>query len=196
MNVQRAFSEPVHDAQAAYRALLAAMAEPFLPVLITALPTAPASLTSACAAACLTLLDNETAVWLQPSFDASVRRWLSFHTQCAFVEDPARAQFALIGDPRELPGIDAFNCGNINHPESSTTLFMQIQSFEGGLEVRAHGPGIAGERALRPRTLGPEFWQQWSESSRGFPLGVDAFLFADTGVAGLPRATRIELGAP
>jgi alpha-D-ribose 1-methylphosphonate 5-triphosphate synthase subunit PhnH len=195
MSFQRAFSEPVHGAQSTYRALLGAMAEPLLPVGIAAVPTAPHGLECASAAACLTLLDHETPVWLQPSFDGGVRGWLSFHSRCPFVTDPAQAQFALIGTPIEAPQLAAFNAGNITHPETSTTLLIQIQSFDGGVEVRGRGPGIEGERTLRPRGLPPVFWQQWTESCRAFPLGVDVFLFASTGVIGLPRTTRIDTGA-
>lgn len=195
MSLRRAFADPVHDAQAAYRGLLAALAEPFLPVVITAVAAAPSGLGSACAAACLTLLDNETEVWLQPSFDADVRQWLAFHTRCAFVSDPGQAQFAVLGAPLEAPPLDAFNAGTITRPQSSATLLIQVQSFESGVVARARGPGIEGGRTLAPEALPPTFWRQWTQNSDAFPLGIDVFLFAGISVVGLPRTTRVDLGA-
>ena len=89
------FKDPVHEAQQTFRALLDALARPGM-AQTTAAVTPPAGLTSGCAAACLTLLDLETVVWLQPEISAPAKSWLLFHTGCRFTEQPQSADFALI----------------------------------------------------------------------------------------------------
>jgi alpha-D-ribose 1-methylphosphonate 5-triphosphate synthase subunit PhnH len=74
------FKNPVHDAQTTFRNLLEALANPGSQHQITALVEAPAGLNPACCAACLTLFDLETQVWLQPTIEAEVKNWLLFHS--------------------------------------------------------------------------------------------------------------------
>jgi alpha-D-ribose 1-methylphosphonate 5-triphosphate synthase subunit PhnH len=90
------FKNPVHDAQTTFRAMLEALANPGSQRQITSLVEAPAGLSLACAAACLTLLDLETQVWLQPTVEEEVKTWLRFHTGCRFTELAQTANFAII----------------------------------------------------------------------------------------------------
>ncbi len=89
------FKDPIHDAQTTFRSLLEALANPGSKCQITASLKAPVGLSPACAAACLTLLDLETQVWLQPTLEEDVKNWLLFHTGCRFTTEPQTANFAI-----------------------------------------------------------------------------------------------------
>ena len=184
------FSDPVHDSQRTFRALLDALARPGI-IQSTPSLTAPSELTSSCASACLTLLDLETSVWLQPCLPESVRSWLLFHTGCRFTTDPNTADFAIIVDVESAPDLDQFGYGTPEYPEASTSLLMQIPSMEGGPEVTLKGPGILEEIAIAP-PLAAEFWQQWQEMTPEYPLGLDIWFFADEQILGLPRTSRLS----
>ncbi|HEY9621315.1 MAG TPA: phosphonate C-P lyase system protein PhnH [Crinalium sp.] len=183
------FQNAVHDAQTTFRALLEALAHPGRSCPIPLTTTPPPGITSAFAAACLTLLDLETQVWLQPGSD--IESWLRFHTGCRFTNEPQQANFAVIWEADRLPSLQAFNSGTAEYPESSTTLLIQVERLVGGETVVLQGPGILGERAIAPR-LPTQFWQQWSSNHHTYPLGVDVFLFDQTHVMGLPRTIAIQ----
>jgi alpha-D-ribose 1-methylphosphonate 5-triphosphate synthase subunit PhnH len=185
------FTDPVRDAQQTFRALLDACARPGIPSAITAEIVPPAGLTAACAAACLTLFDLDVRIWLQPCFDPSVKNWLQFHTGCQFVAESDRADFAVIQQIETLPELSHFNCGTHEQPEASTTLLIQIASWEGGQPVVLTGPGILEQRIVTPHLAG-SFWQQCEINHRSYPLGIDVFLFAKDDVIGLPRTTRAD----
>lgn len=202
------FSDSIHDAQQTFRALLSANARPGRPEKITAVmsvpramvrlrsPTnatpSPPGLTPACGAACLTLLDLDVALWLQPSFTTSVKNWLLFHTGCCLTEYPDHGDFALIEDLAGLPELSIFNMGTGEQPETSTTLLIQVESFDMGQPVILTGPGILGEQVIAP--LVPQhFWDFWIENHGAYPQGVDVFLFTEDLVMGLPRTVRAEV---
>lgn len=181
------FQDAVHEAQTTFRALLAALAHPGQ---IWAIPSSIAlqAIGSPLAAACLTLLDLDTQVWLQPGLD--IESWLRFHTGCRVNPDPQQAQFALLTDVGRSPALQDFNPGTPEYPEGSTTLLIQVAELSGGDPVVLRGPGIFDEQSIAPQ-LPAQFWQQWL-SQHAYPLGVDVFLFDRTHVMGLPRTTAIQ----
>lgn len=183
------FHDPVHDAQQTFRALLDALARPGHPQ-TTAMVTAPAGLTSGCAAACLTLMDLETTVWLQPGLPEAVKSWLLFHTGCRFTAHPEAADFAVMIDCETMPNLDEFKWGTAEYPEASTSLLIQLPSLHVGDTVTLQGPGILGAIALQT-SLHQSFWQQWQEMATDYPLGVDAWCFAEQQVIGLPRTAQV-----
>jgi alpha-D-ribose 1-methylphosphonate 5-triphosphate synthase subunit PhnH len=183
------FQDPVQDAQQTFRALLDALARPGIPQ-STATITAPAGLTTSCAAACLTLLDLETSVWLQPGTPEAAKSWLLFHTGCRFNDQPQTADFALIGDIETMPRLDQFSWGVADYPEASTSLLIQLPSLQGQHPVRLKGPGILGAITLQS-CLNGDFWHQWQDMTDQYPLGLDAWCFAGNQVVGLPRTARI-----
>lgn len=184
--------DPIHNAQQTFRALLDAHARPGTSYQIAAEMSLPVGLTAACGAACLTLLDLDVVVWLQPSFSAQVRAWLLFHTGCRFTQYPQEANFALIQNLADLPELSIFNWGTAEKPEASTTLLVQVESFEKGQPVILTGPGILDQQASAP-ALPRHFWDFWTQNHQAYPQGVDIFLFTENAVMGLPRTARPEV---
>lgn len=184
------FVDPVHHAQKTFRALLQSLARPGI-WQTTAELTPPPELSASCAAACLTLCDLETTLWLQPELSEDIRSWLLFHTGCRFTTDPQAAEFALIGNVATAPKLHEFHQGSAEYPEASTSLLIQLPSFEGGMSVTLQGPGILGTMAVN-LPLPHDFWQQWQAMTDSYPLGVDGWFFAADQVLGLPRTARLS----
>ena len=116
------FTDPVGEAQATFRAVLDAMARPGRLHRVGARLTAPAPLDQATAAVLLTLVDNETPLWLEPCV-AAAGDWLAFHCGASIVDVPGHAAFALA---LSLPDLAALSAGSHEAPESSATLILQI----------------------------------------------------------------------
>ncbi|MEA5465806.1 phosphonate C-P lyase system protein PhnH [Leptothoe sp. PORK10 BA2] len=188
------FENPVQAAQKTFRGLLNSLSRPGIPQ-VTADVTPPDGLNGACGAACLTLLDLETTVWLQPGFPEEVRDWLVFHAGCYFTEDPQAADFAVIWDVSRAPDLATFSLGTSEYPEASTSLLIQVPSLEGGEEVSLRGPGILDEISVS-LPLSHTFWSQWQDISLDYPLGLDCWCFAGNRVVGLPRTAQIVSTPP
>lgn len=185
------FQDTVRDAQTTFRSLLDSMARPGIVFAIAATLEPPDGLTSTCAVACLTLLDLETRVWLQPEIPDASRDWLLFHTGCRFTDSPRNADFALIAHVNGCPNLTDFNRGSSEYPEASTTLLIQVDSLTGGEPVILQGAGILDEIAIAPQ-LPVQFWQQWQINAESYPLGVDVFCFDRDRVMGLPRSSQLK----
>ena len=185
------FKDSVHDAQTTFRSLLEALANPGRQCQITSLVKAPVGLSSACAAACLTLLDLETQGWLQPTLEEDVKNWLLFHTGFRLTDKPQAADFAIINHCQSMPSLSAFKQGTDEEPETSTTLLVQVENFESGHSVTLTGPGIKEMRSLTVKGLSSIFWEDLTKNVRNYPLGIDIFLFTTNTVVGLPRTTKL-----
>jgi len=185
------FSHPVHDVQVTFRALMDALARPGKRQSISPDLALPEGINLSCAAACLTLLDLETQVWLQANTRETIKNWLVFHTGCRLTTDLSQAEFALILDSSKLSELSCFYPGTDEEPQTSTTLFLQINSLTGGQPVKLTGPGILGEIHISP-ILPSNFWNEWRKNHQTYPLGVDILLMAETEVIGLPRTVKAE----
>ena len=137
------FADPVGEAQATFRAVLDAMARPGRLHRAGERLTAPAPLDRATAAVLLTLVDNETPLWLDPAA-AAARDWLAFHCGAAIVDAPDEAAFALA---LSLPDLDSAAGGPHEAPESSATLILQVAALGTGARYRLSGSGPARTRA-------------------------------------------------
>jgi alpha-D-ribose 1-methylphosphonate 5-triphosphate synthase subunit PhnH len=184
------FADPVVGAQASFRAVLEAMARPGSLHRAGDGLTPPAPLDPATAAVLLTLIDAETAVWLDPAAEAA-RGWLAFHCGVEFAAAPERAEFALaLG----LPPLATLNPGTHEGPETSATLILQVAALDQGAAYRLSGPGLRVPATLRVQGLGDGFLGWWRENAAIYPRGIDLMLCAGTMLAALPRSVRIEEG--
>ncbi|HCG40698.1 MAG TPA: phosphonate C-P lyase system protein PhnH [Pseudomonas sp.] len=187
--LQAAFADPVLDAQKSFRAALKSLAEPGTrqPLVSVA---AIDHLQAASYALCLSLLDNDTPLWLAPAFDTpAIRANLAFHCGCPIVEAREEAMFALL-DAAALDDLSGFYNGSERYPDQSCTLLIQLDRLDRGPALSWHGPGIDGSR-LVGLPLKPAFWQQRA-ARNDFPRGLDALFCAEGEVLGLPRSTRIS----
>jgi alpha-D-ribose 1-methylphosphonate 5-triphosphate synthase subunit PhnH len=186
------FADPVREAQAAFRAVLDAMARPGT---IACLPApaepAPAPLAPAAAALALTLCDADTPVWLDADLAASdVPAWLKFHCGCRIVGDAGAAGFVFAaGRPPAMAALDA---GSDLYPDRSATLVVQVGGFGSGERLRLSGPGIRDVAGVTVAGLPPGFAAQRAANLRAYPRGVDCILVAGARVLCLPRSTVVE----
>ena len=120
------FEDLIHNSQSTFKVLLNALSRPGTIKQITTQLTPPSGFNIACAAACLTLFDLETRVWLQLALNEEVKNWLLFHTGCRFCEDINLADFALIWDLDSMPDLSQFKQGTPVYPEDSTTLLITL----------------------------------------------------------------------
>ena len=188
------FTNTIHDAQLTFRALLDALTRPGT-VQTTVALAPPTGLEPSCAAACLTLLDLETRVWLQPGFSEAVRSWLVFHTGCRFTDVPHTADFAVIWQLATAPDFAKFSWGTAEYPEASTSLLIQLPELTGGAAVTLQGPGIFHDVSVN-LPLPVTVWQQWQTMTEEYPLGLDCWYFAQNQVVGLPRTAKLVTELP
>jgi alpha-D-ribose 1-methylphosphonate 5-triphosphate synthase subunit PhnH len=186
------FADPVHESQRTFRGVLDAMAHPGRIVTIDTALVPPAPLHASTAALALTLLDFETALWVDIMVSSEARDWLRFHAGVAIVNDPAQASFAIVADARQLPSLDAFSLGTDERPERSTTVVVQVDGLEPRDGHRLTGPGIADEAWLTVRGVPQTFWRALRDNHGRFPRGVDVLLTAGDRLAALPRTTLVE----
>jgi alpha-D-ribose 1-methylphosphonate 5-triphosphate synthase subunit PhnH len=182
------FADPVGDAQSTFRAVLDAMARPGQVHHVGSALTAPAPLDRATAAVLLTLVDNETPLWVD-SGAAEARAWLAFHCGAAIVDAPNAAMFALT---LSLSDLQQFSAGTHEMPESSATLIVQVAALDAGARYRLSGPGLRSPVVLAVTGLPADFARIWQDNHAQYPCGVDVVLCADTALAALPRSVAIE----
>jgi alpha-D-ribose 1-methylphosphonate 5-triphosphate synthase subunit PhnH len=184
------FADPVFDSQRTFRQLLDALAQPG--VIHTLTGAAPvAALYPASVAIGLTLLDFETRLWLDPAVrDRQTLHYFSFHCNCPLVEDCAKADFAIVTNPFNMPELQQFMSGSDEYPDRSTTLIVQVPALRAQSGLRLHGPGIEDYREIAIDGLPDVFWRQLQESRQWFPRGVDAVFTQAERVVALPRTTQ------
>lgn len=186
------FSDPVFQSQGAFRALLAALAEPGTRQVVAGGVLPPDGLHAATATTLLTLADYETPIWLPPALrDGSAGFWLRFHCGAALVSEPGKAAFAVIDGLSQEPALATFDAGSDQFPDRSTTVIVQCAAIEGGEAVTLTGPGIAGSRVIAPAGLRAGFWTEVAANNARYPLGIDLLLAHGDAVIGLPRSTQI-----
>jgi alpha-D-ribose 1-methylphosphonate 5-triphosphate synthase subunit PhnH len=187
------FADPVHSAQAAFRAVLEAMSRPGTVHAIGANVASSQPLSPAMAAIALTLCDQDTLVWLDAELRASqdVAAWLRFHCGAKIVDDASAASFAFAADIRALPAFDSFNLGSADYPDRSTTLVLRVGSFTTGQALMLEGPGIKSRQTFRADPLPDDFAKRLRQNRELFPRGVDLILASATEIAALPRSVRL-----
>lgn len=188
-----AFADPVLQAQSTFRAILDALARPGTVQPLGEAVAAPAPLSMGAAAVALTLCDHDTPVWLDAALRANddVALWLRFHCGCPLVDDRHDAAFAFASDIEDLPPFEAFSLGTAEYPDRSTTVVLQVQSFQAGIELALEGPGIRGRMSFCADPLPADIAKRLTANRALSPRGVDLLLVSPTAVAGLPRSVRI-----
>ena len=188
------FENRVFDAQASFRAIMDALANPGRIETIALAPEAPSMLAPALSCAALTLIDHDTPVYFDAASraDREIAGFLGFHTGCRFVEDASRAAFALIGDAAQCPDLASFAQGTLEYPDRSTTLMLQVESLETETGLTLSGPGIKETSSLCAAPLWPGFADQLRANRARFPQGVDLLFCAGNRIVGVPRSTHIE----
>jgi alpha-D-ribose 1-methylphosphonate 5-triphosphate synthase subunit PhnH len=187
------FSNPVLASQAVFRTVMEAMARPGTIAELDVAITSPAPLGVAAAALALTLLDFETLFWLDPMLAAApdVDGWLKFHTGAPRAADPASAAFAFVAKSAPVPGFGAFDLGNIEYPDRSTTLVLEVETLNDGDAFHLSGPGIKESRSLAAAPLPADFADRMAANRALFPRGVDIVLTCGRRLAALPRSVQL-----
>jgi alpha-D-ribose 1-methylphosphonate 5-triphosphate synthase subunit PhnH len=189
------FAEPVFGAQATFRALMDAFANPGLIQSLASPLEAPPALGKELAAVALTLCDHDTQLWLDPALAESdaVMSWLRFHTGAPLTTDPVRTHIALVSTAEALPALERFALGTDEYPDRSTTIALVIDALDGGRDLCLRGPGISDRRHVSPSGLPGDLIAQWVANGDLFPRGIDLLLVSNGAVLGLTRTTRISM---
>lgn len=191
LTLRPGFADPVIDSQRAFRIVLDAMARPGRIGTLADGLSPPAPLTVGAAALCLTLVDQDTPLWLAPGIGTpEVAAFLRFHCGCRIVNDPALAAFA-VADGAELPALERFAAGDDAWPETSTTVIVQVDALSDSRGLSLTGPGIESLHRLSVDGLRTGIWAEWAANHALFPRGVDLILVAGRQVAALPRTTVV-----
>lgn len=193
MALRPGFRDPVHDAQAVFRAAMEALSRPGL---VRALPTdlaPPEPLTAELAALALALCDADTTIWLDAPLarSAEVAAYLRFHTGASITATPEAAAFALIVDASACPAFTAFAQGTPDYPDGSATLILALDHLteEDGLAFT--GPGINGRVRFDAGPLPADWSARLAANHALFPCGLDILLTAPGRMTGLPRSARV-----
>ncbi|MCA3260325.1 MAG: phosphonate C-P lyase system protein PhnH [Telmatospirillum sp.] len=188
--MQAGFANPVDDAQAAFRAVLDAIARPGRLAHFAAPAELPPGLGRAAAALALTLVDMDTAVWLSPACAPSAD-WLRFHCSARVAASPSAARFAF-ANAAECPPLANFDLGTNEYPDQSTTLVLEVPSLASGGSLALRGPGIETVEHVGIAGLPAGFWGQRDMLHELFPRGLDVVFVAGDVALALPRTTRVE----
>jgi alpha-D-ribose 1-methylphosphonate 5-triphosphate synthase subunit PhnH len=185
------FSDPGHDAQRLFRAVLDAFAHPGRITNLPDPPAGPGAICPATAGYLLTLVDRDTPLWLAPEFERrAVRDFVRFHTGAPIVARRDEAVFAVLA--HDTASLDGFAIGTDPYPDRSATLVIEVPVLGAGAARRWHGPGIDGSAAVAVGGLGADFWQAWADNHALFPCGVDVVFAAGSQLLALPRSIAVE----
>jgi alpha-D-ribose 1-methylphosphonate 5-triphosphate synthase subunit PhnH len=185
------FSDPGHDAQRLFRAVLDAFAHPGRIMSLPDPPAGPGTISPATAAYLLTLVDRDTPLWLAPEFELpAVRDFVRFHTGAPIVARRDEAVFAVLA--HDTASLDGFAIGTDPYPDRSATLVIEVPVLGAGAARRWRGPGIDGQAAVAVGGLGADFWQAWADNHALFPCGIDVVFAAGSQLLALPRSIAVE----
>ncbi|MBO6862593.1 MAG: phosphonate C-P lyase system protein PhnH [Alphaproteobacteria bacterium] len=187
------FSNPVHDSANAFRAILDAMARPGRIVDLPALPEPPKGFDAAAAVLALSLLDDDTPVWIDPGLrNAALDAYLRFHAGCPIVERTDRCRFAFVAVEAFAELVEDLPIGDPDYPDRSATAIVLCDGLTGGVRRALRGPGIQDVAHLAPKGMTGEGWESLTRNQVLFPLGIDTIFVSKGQIAALPRSIRIS----
>ena len=191
-----AFADPAFESQAAFRAILRAIASPGAIESCGLGLAPPTPLSPAAAAAILTLADFETPLWIASSLaeGGEAAAYLKFHTGAPLAASPRDAAFALLDLERDSLDLKSFAQGAPGYPDRSTTIVAQTRSLARRTGMRISGPGVRGTADIEFGPAPADFLSQWEANRSTFPLGVDLILAHGAELAALPRSVRVAGG--
>lgn len=184
---------PAQDNQRIFRAILLTMSRPGTVTVLGNWAEPPTALYPATAAVCLTLADMDTPLWIGKNGPQDVQTYLRFHCGSPMVRKQEKASFAVILDGTDLPDLTLFNQGDLEYPDRSATVIIQVKTIEVGRGVKLTGPGIKNEMQIEVGGLHPDFWQDFQQNNLNFPLGLDVILATPTEIVSLPRTVQVEV---
>ena len=193
MDAAREPRDPALENQRIFRAILLTMSRPGTVTVLGNWPRPPQDLHPAAAAVCLALVDMDTPLWLGRSAPGDIQTYLRFHCGCPVTRRPESAAFGLILDGLELPDLGLFHPGELEYPDRSATLIIQVRAMNVGRGIPLSGPGIQGETRLHVDGLNPDFWRMLQRNARRFPLGFDVILATQTEIVSLPRTIQVGI---
>jgi alpha-D-ribose 1-methylphosphonate 5-triphosphate synthase subunit PhnH len=193
MDAAREPRDPALENQRIFRAILLTMSRPGTVTVLGNWPRPPQDLHPAAAAVCLALVDMDTPLWLGRSAPGDIQTYLRFHCGCPVTRRPENAAFGLILDGLELPDLGLFHPGELEYPDRSATLIIQVRAMNVGRGIPLSGPGIQGETRLHVDGLNPDFWRMLQRNARRFPLGFDVILATQTEIVSLPRTIQVGI---
>lgn len=189
--VSGGFQDAVLGAQAVFRRVMDAFAQPGTLADLGGFVGAPAPLGAAAAALIATLADADAPVFLEGDDTAEAARWIGFQTGAEIVSDPARAAFALLAAQSDPMRWGRFPIGTDAYPDRSATLILPVEALDGGPALALRGPGIDTVARIAPVGLPQGFLSVRAANAALFPRGLDLVLVAGDRCAALPRTTRI-----
>jgi alpha-D-ribose 1-methylphosphonate 5-triphosphate synthase subunit PhnH len=187
------FRDAVGQSQEIFRTVLMALSEPGRIMSVTCPPDAKLGVDPAALAILLTLVDDDTPVWIGGESNNALAAYLRFHTGAPVVSDPGAAQFALIADGERAPPLRVFNLGAEDFPDRSATVILGVQGLGANGAFALRGPGIPDRRQLAIAGLPTHFAADWAENHAQFPCGVDLIFTCGTQLVGLPRSVAVEV---
>lgn len=191
-------ADVARSAQTIFRTLTDALSRPGTVLPLPVSFVTPAPLTPGLAAIALTLVDQETPLWLDAGLAGSeaALRLLRFHTGARIVDAPSQAAFALVSDALAMPELQAFAQGTPDYPDRSTTVIVAVSHLapappgaRGALTFA--GPGVRERAGLSVGPLPFNIRTQMAENRARYPRGVDCFFVSQEYVAALPRSTTV-----
>jgi len=192
MSLVASFQNPVADAQYSFRRILKALSEPGVSVALPAVQSFGA-LCPASTCVLLTLIDQDTPLWISPQLDDDVLRHnLRFHTGAVLTNEPRDVSFALAEGSLDSATLLAFPCGDEMSPELATSVIVQVDALTGGQPLRLRGPGIESTRVISP-VLPDAVREYLLNRPHRFPLGLDFMFTCGEQLIALPRTTHVEV---
>ena len=186
-HLEPGFADPVSNAQQSFRAILDAISHPGRITRVAGVAP-PAPLDIAAGAALLTLVDQETPIWLDPDAEP-VRQWIEFHCGAHIVSEMEACAFAFA---LSLPELDEFPAGTHEAPETSATIICQVASLDTGRTLQLSGPGLREPALLTVGGLPRDFPAMWRKNRALFPCGIDLILCAGDRLTALPRTVSVK----
>ena len=187
MILQPAFAPALHDARHCFHRLLKAMREPGVIVSLPQLKHGWPPLNPATTSVLLTLVANETPLWISGAMDNDlVRQNLRLHTDAPLVEQPQQSRLAIADHTLSAEQLCALPKGR------HAALILQLPALSGGRMLRLTGPDIQEERMVAP--LLPEcITDEFSDRPHSFPAGMDVILTCGERALAIPTTTLVEV---